>query len=67
MITQFSAPHIARKDEHDGHWRVYNANGGIEHEADCREDAEKYARFLDAYAFLESKGFKPIPGDDEVI
>jgi hypothetical protein len=60
MITQFSPPHVARKDDHDGHWRVYNAAGGIEYEAECREDAETHARFLDAYALLQRSGFRSL-------
>jgi hypothetical protein len=53
MITQFSAPHTARKDD-DGHWRVYNTNGGIEYETECQEDAEWHARFLNVSADIDA-------------
>jgi hypothetical protein len=52
MKTQFSPPHLARKDEHDGHWRVYNADGGIEYEAECRDDAERAACDLDVHGYF---------------
>ena len=52
MRTQFSPPHRAEKSEHDGCWRVWNAAGGCEFEADSRHDAEKIARELDEHATL---------------